>query len=426
MSNSEIFKGFTLKQKQLLSIYKRGMLKRINILEGSVRSGKTWISLVLWAAWVASQPKEHQYLMCAKSLQTLKRNCLDLLQELVGKMYFKYSLSKKEGFLFGRKILLEGVNDARAEGKIRGLTLNGAYCDELTLFDEDFFKMLLSRLSLEGAKLIGTTNPDLPSHWLKKQYIDKKHKLDMLVMKYLIDDNTHLPKTYIENLKKEYTGVFYDRFILGLWVAAEGAIYRYFTENIDEFLVDDFDPDKIIFATIGVDFGGNSSAHAFKCVGYTKGFKQVIVLDEYYKKGASLSTPKELECDFVTFVQKCKQRYKIADIYCDSAESLLIKGLKYASQKAGLGVNIYNARKGKTTERIRFFVRLQGAHRFFVNKKCVNLIEALKSAVWNEKSGVDERLDNGTTNIDSLDAMEYAVEKLQNSIDKAGVYGENN
>ncbi|MCL2697941.1 MAG: hypothetical protein FWE74_07655, partial [Oscillospiraceae bacterium] len=112
--------AFTMKQAQLLSLLKRGKLKRINILEGSVRSGKTWISLFLWAVWVASQPKKYQYMMCAKSLMTLKRNCLDILQELVGKKYFTYSLSKKEGVLFGRKILLEGVNDARAENKIRG------------------------------------------------------------------------------------------------------------------------------------------------------------------------------------------------------------------------------------------------------------------------------------------------------------------
>jgi PBSX family phage terminase large subunit len=417
---------YTEKQKQLLSHLKNNRLRRINILEGSVRSGKTWISLVIWAFWIATQPEEYPYMMCAKSLQTLKRNCLDVLQELVGKKNFNYSLSKKEGVLFGRKILLEGVNDARAENKIRGITLNGAYCDELTLFSEDFFKMLLSRLSVKGAKLIGTTNPDLPSHWLNKKYIQNKHKLDMFVVQFLIDDNTFLDPDYVKNLKKEYTGVYYDRFILGLWVAAEGAIYRYFNENKSEFVVNDFDPNKIVFATIGVDFGGNNSAHAFKCVGYTAGLKQVVVLDEYYKKGSEVVTPKALECDFVAFVQRCKQRYKIVDVYVDSAEQLLRKGLRYAAQKSNLAVNIHNARKGRTNDRIAFFMRIIGAHRFFVNKKCVKLIEALETAVWNDKIGIEERLDNGTTNIDSLDAMEYAVEKYQSSIIGAGVYGENN
>jgi len=408
--------AFTLKQKQLMSLFKHGNLKRINILEGSVRSGKTWISLVLWAFWVATQPKEHLYMMCAKSLQTLKRNCLEILQSMVGKKNFTYSLSKKEGVLFGRKILLEGVNDARAENKIRGTTLAGAYCDELTLFSEDFFSMLLSRLSVKGAKLIGTTNPDNPTHWLKKEYIDNKHKLDMLTMQFLIDDNTFLDPEYVKNLKKEFTGVFYDRFIFGLWVAAEGAIYRYFSENKSEFIVDDFNPKEIMYAVIGVDFGGNKSAHAFTCVGFTRGYKKVVVLDEYYKKGSDVSSPTALENNFVDFVKRCQERYKIADVFCDSAEVLLIKGFKIAIQKARLPINIRNARKMRTTRRIGLITRLQSSNRFFVNKKCVKLIEALETAVWSDKVMADERLDNGTTNIDSLDALEYAVEQFEREL----------
>ena len=134
-------KVYTEKQLSLLKLWKTNQLKRLNILVGSVRSGKTWISLVLWAFYVATSPKDGNYLMVAKTLTALKRNCLDLLESLIGSNYFTYSLSKKEGVLFGRKIYLEGVNDARSESKIRGMTLNGAYCDELTLFTEDFFNM---------------------------------------------------------------------------------------------------------------------------------------------------------------------------------------------------------------------------------------------------------------------------------------------
>ena len=125
----------------------KGELKRLNILQGSVRSGKTYISLILWAAWVLSSPKDKNYLMTAKTLTSLKRNCLELLQDLVGGDNFYYSLTKKEGMLFGRKIHLEGVSDLRSEGKIRGLTLMGAYCDELSLFTEDFFSTVVCKTS---------------------------------------------------------------------------------------------------------------------------------------------------------------------------------------------------------------------------------------------------------------------------------------
>ena len=93
---------FTKKQQELLKIFKSGKLKRLNILSGSVRSGKTWISLVLWAFWVLVSPKDRVYLMAAKTLTSLKRNCLDLLVSLVGEANFTYSLSLKQGRLFGR------------------------------------------------------------------------------------------------------------------------------------------------------------------------------------------------------------------------------------------------------------------------------------------------------------------------------------
>lgn len=224
---------YTAKQRQLMAKWQKNELKRFNLLEGSVSSGKTWISLVLWAFWVKTMPEDKQYMMCAKSLTTLKRNCLTLLQELVGEGNFTFSINTKEGCLFGRRILFEGASDARAEAKIRGLTLQGAYCDELTQFPEDFFAMLLSRLRLPGAKLIATTNPDAPGHWLKRDYIDRGDELDFYDMQFIIDDNTTLPEDYVKNIKLEYTGVFYDRFILGKWVLAEGIIYPMYAEAMD-------------------------------------------------------------------------------------------------------------------------------------------------------------------------------------------------
>lgn len=222
---------YTPKQRELMKLWQGNQLCRINLLEGSVSSGKTWISLVLWAFWVATMPDDKLYLMCAKSLTTLKRNCLILLQELVGEKNFTFSVSAKEGYLFGRRVLFEGANDARSESKIRGMTLQGAYCDELTQFPEDFFAMLLSRLRVPGAKLIATTNPDNPYHWLMLRYIKRAEQLDFLDIKFTIDDNTTLPKDYVENIKREYTGVFYDRFILGKWVAADGLIYPMFDKG---------------------------------------------------------------------------------------------------------------------------------------------------------------------------------------------------
>lgn len=245
---------YTPKQRELLRLWQTNKLKRINLLSGSVRSGKTWISLVLWAFWVATMPKEKNYLMTAKSLTTLKRNVLDLLTELVGEKNFIFSIAQKQAYLFGRKIYLEGANDARAESKIRGMTLQGAYCDELTLYGEDFFTMMLSRLSESNAKLFATTNPDTPMHWLNKKYIERRHELNMLLMTFLIDDNTFLDTKYVEELKKEYVGVFYDRFIKGEWIVAEGLVYDFF-QSKKETIIKTIDMNDYNEFYVSIDYG---------------------------------------------------------------------------------------------------------------------------------------------------------------------------
>ncbi len=400
---------FSPKQEQVIALLKHKKLKRINLLEGSVRSGKTWISLVLWAMWVATQPKNACFLMAAKTLTALERNNLNLLASLVGNDNFSFSVASKKATLFGRTVYLEGASDARAESKIRGLTLKGAYLDELTLFDEDFFVMLLSRLSEDDAKLFATTNPDSPSHWLMTNYIQRadEGELDFLRIKFLIDDNPYLAKDYIKSLKSEYTGVFYERFINGDWVAAEGVVYPEFANNTNAYIKERLDED-ISFATIGVDFGGNKSAHAFVCLGFTKGFKSCVVLDEFYLK--EQISPERLTREFVDFCKKQKESYNVCEAYCDSAETTLICGLKNAVLKEHLLIDVKKAKKTKILDRIRFLNSMISQKRFSLLKKCTNVKQALSSAVWDESKPEDVRLDNGFLNVDSLDALEYAAE----------------
>ncbi|MBQ7039072.1 MAG: PBSX family phage terminase large subunit [Clostridia bacterium] len=221
--------NYTKKQKEALRLWQKGGLKRINIFSGAVRSGKTVASVILFALFVASSPKGSRFLMGGRTLKSLERNVLDIMKDMFG-VHFSFSTSKKEAELFGRKIYLEGVSDKSAESKIRGLTLFGAYLDELTLLPENFFSMLLSRLSDKGAKLIATTNPDSPNHWLYKNYLTRD-ELDINDIKFSLEDNTFLDEKYIEALKKEYTGVFYKRFIEGKWVVAEGLVYPMFSKE---------------------------------------------------------------------------------------------------------------------------------------------------------------------------------------------------
>ena len=390
---------YTPKQRELLRLWQHGKLRRINLLEGSVRSGKTWISLVVWAFWVATMPRDGNYLMVAKTLTSLRRNCLDLLQELVGTKYFSYSLSKKEARLFGRLVYLEGVNDARAESKIRGMTLQGAYCDELTLFTEDFFSMLLSRLSCPGAKLIATTNPDSPQHWLKVKYMDRAAELDMLIMKFLIEDNTFLDPEYVENLKKEYVGVFYDRFILGQWVVAEGRVYPMFTDNPDRFILRGTTAGMDGQFYISCDYGTiNPLSLGLWCVHG----KQAIRIKEYYwdsRREGHQKTDEEYYAD----LERLAHGYYIRRVIVDPSAASFIECIRRHGK-----FRVWEA-DNDVLNGIRVTASLLNAGMVKVHESCKNAIREFGLYRWDEKKNSDAVLKENDHAMDDIRYFCYTV-----------------
>lgn len=412
---------FSDKQAELVKLLKRNELKRINLLEGAVRSGKTWISLIVFSLWVATQSKDATLLMVAKTLTSLKRNCLELLQSLIGEQNFTYNLSQKQGLLFGRVVYLEGVNDVRAEGKIRGMTLTGAYCDEVTLFTEDFFTMLLSRLSMPGAKLFCTTNPDAPGHWLNVKYIQRANELDMLICKYNIDDNKTLDKTYVEALKKEYTGVFYKRFILGQWVVADGACYPQFADTPEKYIIDTV-PDNQNFISIGLDWGGNKSLTAFTATMIHGNFERIGFIKDYHITGRKGTIDGDrVNTEFIRFAKELQAEFKapVRYAFCDSAEQYLNAGLAKAVKAAGLNIAIGDSHKAEIVQRIICLNTLFNTGRAYVLRRCNLVIDGLRSAMWDEKAaakGKDKRLDDFTSDIDIVDSAEYSFSRFMQQL----------
>ena len=165
-----------------------------------------------------------------------------------------------------------------------------------------------------------------------------------------------------------------------------------------------------MYANIGVDFGGGTSGHAFQCVGFTFRYAEMVVLEEYFNQNAL--DPTTLEQEFIDFVRMCSAKYTVASVYCDSAEQTLINGLRNAAARSGLRVNIHDAMKKPINERIRAACKLQGADRFKIMAHCKITLDAYAAAVYDSKNITsDVRLDNGTSNIDTLDATEYAYER---------------
>lgn len=395
-------KVYTDKQRELLRMWQKNQLKRITLLEGSVRSGKTWISLVLWAFWVATSPQDGRYLMTAKTLTSLRRNCLDLLEQLVGTDNFTYSLSGKEGQLFGRLVYLEGANDARAESKIRGMTLSGAYCDELTLFTEEFFAMLLTRLSAPGAKLFATTNPDSPYHWLKEKYINRAEKgeIDMLTLKFLIDENTFLEKEYIENQKKEHIGVFYDRFILGLWVVAEGLVYPNFNpeKHVVQFQMPEKEQDKGLYY-ISIDYGTLNPCSMG--LWRTEKGRAVRIREYYYdgRKERKQLTDEEYYRELEVLAGDKVIQYLVIDPSAASFIACVKKHGKFSVKKAANDV----------LDGIRTTASLLNSERLQFDESCKNIIKEFRAYSWDSKANEDKVIKENDHAMDELRYFCYTV-----------------
>lgn len=371
---------YSKRQRELLRLWQRGELKRINLLEGSVRSGKTWVSLVLWAFWVSSSPEEGCYLMAAKTLGTLRRNCLELLVSLVGAQNFTYSLSRKEGRLFGRRIFLEGAGDARAENKIRGMTLHGAYCDELTLFPKDFFAMLLSRISAPGAKLFATTNPDSPDHWLMTDYISRREELNLLVERLLIEDNSFLDSSYVESLKREYTGVFYDRYILGLWTRAEGLVYPMFDEarHITQEL-----PEGGQWY-ISVDYGtANPCSMGLWCV---SDGGAVRVKEYYYSSRADQNRGQQkTDEEYYWELEQLAGDRNIRSVVVDPSAASFIETIRRHRRFRVRGAD------NRVLDGIRLVASLLGEGKLLVHSSCRDWLREVRAYSW-EEQGCSDRV----------------------------------
>lgn len=227
---------FSNKQKDVINKTIKNELGFINILEGSVRSGKTFIVNLAWTLFILNSPHD-VFLMSGESTDSLYRNVIGDMIFILGRSRAVYQDSAKGGaqliINYNGKTKIcycRGGSKANDEGKIRGITIGGWMADEITLHHESFVKQALSRMSLEGAKAFWTTNPDSPYHYIKTEYIDKAQEKGYYHWHFNLDDNLTLSEEYKKNIKNAYSGVFYQRFILGLWILAEGVIYDMFNK----------------------------------------------------------------------------------------------------------------------------------------------------------------------------------------------------
>ena len=394
------------------------------IADGAVRSGKTVSMAISFINWAMARYNETDFAICGKTGGSLRRNVIITLKQQLLSLNFDFEEKRSDNLIIISKgdttnyFYVFGGKDESSQDLIQGMTLGGVLFDEVALMPQSFVTQAEARCSLEGSKLWYNCNPKGPTHYFKREYIDVLEEKRLLYLHFTMDDNLTLSEAVKERFRRMFTGVFYERNVLGLWVTAEGKIYISFGKDniIDtaDWYAKDEDGKythplrkKLSICTIGVDFGGNKSSTTFTCTAFTQGFNECITVKE--KRIKQEIDPTQLEKMFVDFCRECMTEYKVLAAYCDSAEQVLIRGLRKAVLNANIPIAINNARKGEIIDRIRFGLTMFAQHRFFILSNCRETIQAYTDAVWDDKKE-DVRLDDGTTNIDSLDSSEYSQE----------------
>lgn len=404
--------------------YVQNATHRWNIKVGAVRSGKSFVDT---AAVVPTRIIERKglpglSLIMGVSKSTIERNVLEPMREIYGsKRIGMIQSGTNTADLFGEKVYCLGAEKISQVAKIQGASIKYVYGDEMAKWNQQVFEMLKSRLDKPYSCCDGACNPEHPTHWMKG-FIDSD--VDIYLQKYTIFDNPYLPKEFVEQLCKEYDGtIYYDRLIRGLWKRAEGAIFRKFADRPEHYRCRipaedlkgrDYTRGKLTEIAIGVDFGGNMSGHSFVARGYDRdynvyGLASVRHMNKDYPQGIDSILLNEL---LGAFVEKVEQRYgTVSFIYWDNAETTLGNTITAYMDKHYPHIIVRPAKKIRIKDRIDCVIRLHGSDRFFYTEDCETLSSALQEAVYDKTKSGDVRLDDGSTDIDTLDAFEYTIER---------------
>lgn len=425
------FKGFTEKQKKVF----RRATKRWNILSGATRSGKTHVSYFL----VMLRLKEHyddNILFCGKTLATLERNVFAEMRKIFGEKYIGEVKSDMAGNrmikIFGKSCYCVGANDERAITKIQGLGLGYAYCDELTTYPENFFQMLKSRLDREDSKCDATCNPESPSHFVKK-HIDND-KLHTYNEHFTIYDNTFLPESFITALENEYRGtIYFDKWILGNWVKAEGLVYPLFRRETHFLQPAEFarryGRHRIRYVIIGGDGANTNDSTALVPLAIMDN-GQAVRLEMFYhnpKINGQLSN-EQLVPYIQRYLQDLQDKYKFREngvefvmpIDCAAADLVLTLAYRLTSE-----YNVQNFTKKdilQTTDVVNNALGRKavclldfGGYFNYIKNEFVpgddQLVIDLESMIWDEDN---KKYDDSVPN-DCADAFRYALNTYYNN-----------
>lgn len=389
----------TNKQQQVLYSYLHDDWKFL-ILTGAFRAGKTIMNNYLFImelkriARLSIQRKDPhpQYILAGYSSNSIYTNVISAIES-----YFGITMkTDRHGHyhLLGIDIVPSYTGSIRGVGSIRGMTSYGAYINEASLATHDVFQEILQRCSVEGARIICDTNPDIPTHWLKTDYIDNHDpKARIKSFTFTIDDNTFLSKDYVESIKAATPrGMFYDRGILGQWVTGDGIVYQDF--NKDTMVIPkNRVPDGLDYY-VGVDWG-YEHPNPIILLGDDKD-GNTYVLEDYTQKHKFINY-------WVKVAQNLQTRFgRNLIFYADSARP------DNVNEFQSNGLNCINANKN-VLPGIECVARKMREGKFYVvDTASSGLLDEIYQYAWDESTGLPLK-ENDVRHNDRLDAIRYAI-----------------
>ena len=407
----------------------------MNVAEGAVRSGKT-IDHCIIAQMYLETCKDKVHLASGSTLANAKLNigyCNGYGLECLFKGRCHWGKFRENEALYidtktGEKIVIfAGGGKADSYKKILGNSYGLWIATEINEhYDTDdaqtsFIKVAFDRqIASDKMLTLWDLNPSYPKHPIYVNYIDKWQEKGLVggyqYQHFTIDDNlsvTEERKRQIES-KYEVGSVWWKRNIKGMRVTAEGLIYPQFCNHQELFIKDkaideEGNLKQFMIITIGIDYGANKSSTAFKATGITPYFKEVWTLDE--EKIEGINAPEQIYEKFEAFYKRVIQNYKVVHYafgdYGSLGQVITLGINRYLKQK-NIPLQIKDCIKGKITDRIQLDCQLFATGKRFILRKCKYMIESYSEAIW-DKNHPDERLDDGTFDVDSLDAHEYSI-----------------
>ena len=379
---------------------------RLNLWYGSIRSSKTIMSLIKWLDRCANGPTGRR-MMVGNTSETLELNCIEPLRDLLPAA-IRFTTGWRHCFIFGRKVVLRGANDVGQEKKFRGPTLIDAYGDEVTTWAKSVFKMLLTRLSRPGSWFGGTTNPDQPLHWLNTDYIERVDEMRLKLWHFVLDDNPGLPEEYKADLIKENPPgtVYYLRFILGLWVAAEGRIYNFFDPSPEHGYVINELPNDFSKYVVAADYGQQHPT-VYGLAGFSPSLKKWVLIKEWYTNDKTNTVyAQEFEKEILGYSKGIVPTY--IDIDSGGGGTALIQEFRQKFPR----LDIRHAIKVSVLDEIQSLASNIFNHLLVIYRGCTRVITEMASYLWDEKARERGKEEPIKVNDDGPDMLRYLNNRL--------------